>query len=479
MKKTIKEQWRSILLTTAGVALVFGLSFLYFSSQGGEVVSDPDPTIVERDVLRPQDDDKGIGGKARPNGPVIISPSSIAVENASVGLSLPPINVQNQGTEARRVNFEFVPIYRSSAAGIPDIAVNETTLAEGRKLLKIEPQGELLLQPGKSLQIRSQIVGRPKEPTLVGSIGVRLIGDYGEASDPEKKGVRTRLRQDVRISSIITAVFPGGKSDAVDVRNIRAEATGAGSLRATVEVQSRGDIPSVISGTVLLSRNGKVVARKEIEDNSVLPGQSETMSTESFTGIRPGKYTLEGQIRYGKNRKGQSVSRPLQIASNGLPAVPEAGAAVSLDRNVVRPGEEAKISINLRNTGEKSFSPSAKLGVFSSRSSKPIEKIPVDFSALNPGKSEKKTLSVVAPKKPGTYSYTITVRADSGELLYEGGTSLDVSATEKIAEGSLWDSARDWISDNPAGGIALGIIFVSLLLFGSVGVITIIQRARR
>jgi hypothetical protein len=481
MKKIIIENWRSILMTTAGMAVVFGISFLIFSSQqDGPPIPDPDPQVIEKDILKPNRPDRDIGsGRLRPDGPLIISPATITIENASVGLELPPITVQNQSTQPRRVIFDFAPFYRTDNEGVPIILSDKGGQAEGRKYMKIEPQGARTIGPGESLQAQATVVGRTAKPTLTGSLGVTLIGERGDPSDPQKQGVRTQIRQDVRLSALIYAVFPGGKSDNLDLINIKAQSGEDGAqMYGVVEMLSRGDIPSVARGEIIVSKaNGPVLARQEVAEKTVLPGQrSSTFAV--FSGLPPGQYRLEGRIRYGRQSQGQSISREFAIGRNGLPTVPEAKGIISLSRAKSKPKRPLELKLQLRNTGEKSFKPRVDVAVFPYNSDQPIDKFKIPFAALGPSDFAEEQVTISAPERPGAYAYNLTVRSESKELLYQGVASLQVGA-EEDPEIPLVDRFRDWLSDNPGGAVALGVICVGVLLFTVVGIIAIIQRARR
>lgn len=460
MKEIFQKHGQSILGTGAAVAIVFGISVLLFSGGDVETIPDPDPEVIERQTFEvPERPDNA---PASPDDPVIISPATISVQNASPGLQLPPLRVQNQSSESRKLFIDFAPIYRSDSQGVPVILSDAANIERGSRLVGLRPSGEVAVGPEETLEIQPTLLRTPPDPTLVGSIGVTLIGKRGKLSAPEKGGVQTRVQQNVRLSALLYAVFPGGTSDRVLLDNLRVDPLGgAGRLRVVAEIDSQGDLPAEVSGSVLLRGESGQVLSRPLPATTVLPGQRSTTSSLPFQGVQPGRYRVEARIRQGV--RGQSLSRSLLVDSQGFPAVAEADARLLLDRPRVLPGQSVNLDFQMRNTGEKRFQPEVTISLYPYSSERAISSRELPLETLAPGSTASRELRLRSPQKPGEYVYVATVRNESGELLEESTAGLSIGSDES-KDIPLDARVRDWLSDNPGAGVAAGAVLTGLVL---------------
>jgi hypothetical protein len=467
-------RWQQITLIIASLALVAGISFVISSSGREQVTLDTVPEdIVRENQELAEDFGQQSGGRG---GGILVSPTEILAEDASVGTTL-PVRVENRGKAPADLRFDFVPVYRALSGGAPVVEDSPENLKQGQALVSLS-QRQVTLGPGQSTEIRAEVLRRPDNGVLVGSIGTTIKDPNPRSSDPVKNDVQVTIRNDVRINTMAYILWPEVTDRSVSLERVRATEGPNGELNFSVRVRGGQGIASPEGSVTILDASGQRVASADVEANQrIIPGSArDLILSNPVKGLGPGRYQADAVVIAGKTK--QEVSWPFEITEDGGLPAPAAKVSLRVNPVLAKPGQEVELRAQIENSGSKNFQPTAEARLFELGQEEVLEQKMLEISPLAPGDSGEATASFVAPNRPGNYELIVEILAEDQTFLDQRVVSFAVPE-EPAPEPGIVDRFRDWLSDNPFGAIGIGIAAFGILALIIIGLLAIIGRARK
>jgi len=472
------ENWSlsKIILTVGALAIVAGASFL-ISSAGNK------PALLERppEVIENIDPNKDVfkGQRNQPGG-ISVVPTEIIVKDAAKGVKLPDVIVRNGSQTKQTMKINFVPVTRALTAGGAVIPSRPEDIARGKKILRLDTN-KIVLNPGQSKAIGAQVIGGDNQKMTIGAINIEIQDDSNTVALPEEKGVAAKVKNLLQISSMVYLIFDKPDSERISLKGLQARSDNGSrpedGIRFFATVQSENDFLSTPKGVVIIQKStGETTTVSFVGDQNVFPRQRREIFTERPLKLAPGDYEIEARVVSGNS--GQSIKKSLEVASNRAPVDISSEALIATDRVKTLPGQPFPISVEVLNSGNKSFTPKGTVSLYLLGEEEPILTEEVSFDSVSPGDATTSDLTLAAPEQQGIYSVTADLVDEQDKFLAQASAEMIVTETGIIKK-SQADKIRDWLSDNPLRSIAVGILGFGLLTVLIVGAISLIQRIKR
>lgn len=466
-----KSSFKKTVLTIAALAVTAGVSFLIASSQDQPVILDRPPEIIENINPNNQPFDRD-----RPDSPggISVVPTEIVVENAKPGLDLPDIVVSNNSQIKQNLEIDFVPVKRQLASGG---AVTPKDAQKSSRAVELDRE-KMTLSPGQSKKISGKVVSSGRK-MIIGAVRIKIIGN-SILKLPEDKNVETAIESILEISSMVYLIFEKPDSSKISLEGITARGSANQGVRFFAMVKSENDFLTTPKGNVVVkNKNGEAVVTSDFAgDQNIFPRQKREIFTTSPVKLAPGDYEIEARVL--SKGEGQLVKKPLKIATNGSPLDLGAEAFIETDQTKVKPNKSFSMSINVFNSGNQSFSPSAVIHVYKINQSEPIYTKKLEIDSVEPGSNTSGSLSIKSPSDPGVYSITADV-FDSQGIFLSQSTAEMIVARQGVVEKSNFVKFRDWLSENQLRSFAAGFVFFGffvILILAAVYLVSFLRNRR-
>ena len=368
----------------------------------------------------------GVPQRAVAGPGVQVSPVLISAEIKKNKQYLPPITVKNNGDETIIVRMKFAPLGHE-LSGAPTVPKRYKYRGDG--LLRVKPNN-FKLRPGQSRKVRVQVRVPPK----------RTGGAYAEMyvqGSPTTKSKGTVVVK-TQVGVIFTLAMPGSRQKRMQSRAVFAtqeKANGPVSLFAGLK--NIGNTHSKVTGTVSVSKKGKVVGKAHVRSGNILPGFSRNYKATwraKRKQLAPGTYQLTANLKadaMNYTLKGQMV-----VKRRGE-LVRHKAALRRFETPPVVKNKPIELKATVANQGNVAFSPVGRLTFRNSKGRKVGHTKLTSSRKIKPRKTG--VLTGVLPKglPPGNYRAELKLTSGKALVLAKFNTEQQVIARRIVVQASV------------------------------------------
>jgi hypothetical protein len=371
------------------------------------------------------------GAAAAEPGGLLVSPSRIDVK-VRTGDSLPPIALRNGTGRTLVIDVAAVPA-RQELSGLPVFELSRRSLAEGRRMWRVNPRRIRLAAGGRATV--AVIAGRPPRRGRVGAYGVVAF----TAHQVERRGSGAVIAPTVRLASNLLLRYPGPVRLDGRATALRAEQAAKRTLRFLARIRNDGNLHvRPRARLTVTTAAGRPVVRRAFHAENVLPDAERELPLDVTTLLPAGIYRARLDARVGRRRSRQDMTLRL-VGPNELPTA--ALRIVSLQTPQPDASEDFDVKLEFANPGSASIMPTGMLSVARSGDQRPVARRPLRPGTLAPGERAQLTIQLPGVR---TGSYDLTARFTSGPRVLAERTVAFQTGTRP----TLLERLQDWMASH-------------------------------